>query len=1047
MKRKKNSKKVHKNKLFRKRAYKTYKRGHSIHRIRRSHIGGEIDWGKAQSIVPGSPQKKVTPTKSLSESLKRLLSEKGESSRSPSVPYVHKSEKTLSQIEPKQFSPKKDSNLYTPMSSISHEQEHQVPIKQMVLNAQILDRGAIVQSYNLSPNSSPADPSQYNPPKNMFVDTQTTFHTTVPGYPQSLIDIPVYTIQAQPSPSPPQPLTVKTGDSYTDITAQERSKMIQFNLFNQIYYTLAPRLYYIMVRLNLESLFGTALVWGDLNDELIECIGLSSEKAIESRLLYRNTQHIRVFIEKCRIFYTNLGASVSDRYRQKPYEYHLVTAPPPLQNADPQSYRVLGYNTHPFFHPPPITDAMYEEGMKNQMKKSNEYVYLQAHGGIGEELSSHKKILAKKYIRLIEFGNAFEMVAAQYKPFFKKINELMRQPDYHILFENTTRGEQMRKSVYSQMCKYFVVGSIDACSVKDSLTLVDITHEREFEGHFPDNETIDDHKVTFRSMEGFKSMGLFVPVDYNEDKSDKFLYKKELFKLYPGSNFFTTSTKIKLVDTLIPIAVNENKIFNVLVFSCAVRYLDEPPSPPPFQPPIPGVPQPPIAPPPLLPGMPPPKERILQRKSGYTQPHFAALLHGKKYISDLLRFVTNLEVASLDAIAYVTVRDLYDSNASEMKTADMMTELDKDRMIRFLEKIGKYYTTKKTFFISYPLHMMASLFSFNEKYQTASPYYLIDPLVNPNINTQANNDLIMVKIYLIKDFYDKCYKKLLYAKRVIHTLHSILYFFKQHITNNPQYVQTYDDNYPILRPINDYIDEVVTMLKFCNKGLQKTTQESFYNYPKFVDMVKEYEKKRLYKFYDDMFPRMNFDQYNYAIKKLPAGWLALKHDVTGSMYYVNTATGSSYWNRPMIPDGWKEIIDTDSGEPYYINIDTKEKSLVLPGIGTAYPDAMYFDDKTEVINKVPAPGFRKQRRYIYKYDERDNIDRVKARIKTHKRKTDVKAHLLSSARKREQTIKNRKAKGYEDMASLYNTPLRKGVLDKAAKIRTDLKNEKYHVSA
>ena len=36
MKLKKNSKKVHKNKLFRKRAYKTYKRGHSIHRIRRS---------------------------------------------------------------------------------------------------------------------------------------------------------------------------------------------------------------------------------------------------------------------------------------------------------------------------------------------------------------------------------------------------------------------------------------------------------------------------------------------------------------------------------------------------------------------------------------------------------------------------------------------------------------------------------------------------------------------------------------------------------------------------------------------------------------------------------------------------------------------------------------------------------------------------------------------------------------------------------------------------------------------------------------------------
>ena len=64
---------------------------------------------------------------------------------------------------------------------------------------------------------------------------------------------------------------------------------------------------------------------------------------------------------------------------------------------------------------------MYEKGMKNIHKKGNEYIFVQAHGGIGEELSPRKKILAKKYIRLIEFGNAFEMVAAHYKPFFKKL--------------------------------------------------------------------------------------------------------------------------------------------------------------------------------------------------------------------------------------------------------------------------------------------------------------------------------------------------------------------------------------------------------------------------------------------------------------------------------------------------------------------------------------------------------------------------------------------------------------------------------------------------
>jgi len=76
-------------------------------------------------------------------------------------------------------------------------------------------------------------------------------------------------------------------------------------------------------------------------------------------------------------------------------------------------------------------------------------------------------------------------------------------------------------------------------------------------------------------MRSMYSMGMLVPLDYNKDKSQKFLYKKEMFKLYPGSNFFTNSTKFNLIDTILPIAIKENKIFNILLFSCSVRYHDE----------------------------------------------------------------------------------------------------------------------------------------------------------------------------------------------------------------------------------------------------------------------------------------------------------------------------------------------------------------------------------------------------------------------------------------------------------------------------------------
>ncbi len=1058
MKRKKYSKKVHKNKIFRKKAYKTYKSSRSpSHRL---HRGGAIDWGRAQSKTPGSPKQKLPSPPPLTESLKRLLSEKGEGEGikrdSSPIKYLHKSEKTPSQIQSKKNTPKKDllkkePELYTPISSISHEQLQQTPIRPppLPMPLPMVDPTEIVQSYQLSASDIP-NPTDYNPPKNTFITTPNLIPMEIPhSYPPSMMNLQEYKIRTQPEPSPPQPLVVKTGSPNVDLTASETQMIRSINVFNEGYYTLAPTLYSIMRKNNLSMFFGTALVWGDLNDRLIECIGVSSEKAIESRLLYTNRPHIKLFIEQCNLFYTNLGPSVSGPHRDRPREYDLVTAPTPLHQADPYSYRVVGYNRHPFFHPPPITEAMYEEGMKNIHKKDNEYIFVQAHGGMGEELSPHKKILAKKYIRLIEFGSALEMVTAHYRPFYKKINDLMRQPDYHILFESTTRGKQMRQSVYSTLCKYFKIGSIEACSTKDSLTLVDITQERLFEGHFPDNEIVDNHKVTFRSMEKFTSMGIFVPVDYNHDISDKLLYKKEMFKLYPDSNFFTKSTQVKLVDTLLPIAIQKNKIFNVIVFSCAVRQPDEPPSPPPLPPPILGVPQPPIQPPPVLPGMPPNPGRTLQRKSGDIQRHMFALLKGKRYISDLLKFVTQLEIDSTNASVYVGVKDLYDSNGAEMRTAAQMSELDKDNMVLFLEKIRKVHTIKQSFFSDYSLPIISRLFSFNDANfsHKGSPYYLIDSQENPNINDQSNYDFIMVKIYLMKEFYDKCYKKVLFIRRVIHKIYSVLIYLRRHIVSNPRYTQVYDDNFPILKLLDDYTAAVVNILDFCNKGLQKTGPASFYNYPKFVEMVEEYKKKRMAKMYDDIFPKMNFDQYNFALKELPSGWEAIVHDASNRMYYVNTNTGQSYWNRPLIPPGWTEHIDDATGKPYYIRDETNDRSDVLPGIHTNYPDYMYFSDKTEAINQVPAPGFRKQRQYMYKYDERDNIDKVKARFTAHKRKTDVKAHLLSSARKREQTVKNRKARDYESKADLKKNPLIKDrFMEKAAEIREEIRNEKYHVS-
>ena len=314
MKRKKNSRKVRKNKLFRKRTSKTYKR---------TRRGGAIDWGKPQT----SPQKKATPLSSSSSAsaAASASASAAASSRSPkkgsfkSSPPRHSplkkltSLKTLVEKKNTPDLPQPAPELYSSIPSISHVQEQQ-PLLPVAPGVPIFDPNALVNSYHSSPSSSPK-PSEYNPPKNLFIRRPDKIPMEMPGSnPPSMIDLDDYDIRTPPEPSPPQPLTVKTGSPNSVLRSYEKQMNRTINYFNQGYSNLAPKLYGIMRKINLENLFGNALIWGDLNDRLIECIGMSSEHAIESRLLYTNRPHIKTFIERCRLYYINLGPSISDPY-------------------------------------------------------------------------------------------------------------------------------------------------------------------------------------------------------------------------------------------------------------------------------------------------------------------------------------------------------------------------------------------------------------------------------------------------------------------------------------------------------------------------------------------------------------------------------------------------------------------------------------------------------------------------------------------------------------------------------------------------------------
>ena len=1005
MKRKKHSRVNNKNRLFRKNITKKYKK---------NCIGGAIDWTVPQPKSSGKTPKQPTP-KSPTASLKQLLSRV--SNDQPNPPVLQNP--ALQSYKSKKSSGKKQSPLkvsdidqYSIASSVSHSQEKfDEPKQPRVYTPTAYDVNDIINSYRSSSGDNNDD--LYNPPHLNYVTSGNLIDVvTSTGI---TIQMPMYYVSSYASlnTSNPRGLTVKNG-SVKDLSRDDNYTLELFEMYTSSYAYLQPKLYKIMTDMNIQKLYGKALMWGDLNDRLIEFIGMSSEKAIESRLLYKNRTVVRKFIEKCKNFYTSLVDSLSGDKQTRPYNYDVGS----LKVARPGSLQAIGYNTHNFFHPTQITESMYEKGMNNDEEKTKEYVFMHGHGGLGQELSQHKKILAKKYIRLIELGNMFELVSANTRYIFKYINDLMRSVDYPNLFLNNTVGKDARKKVFSELCKYYSINDVNACKVKDSLKLVDITHDRVFSGHFTDAETDENQKVTFRSLDKIKTMGMFLPLDYNEDTSDKFLYNKEMYKLYPGSSYLTLSTSVNLIDTLLPIAINENKIFNVLVFSCAVRYEDEQ---------LPVKVLPPFQAPSIYTkeqGM-PARPSSLANKGKITK-EIEVLHTGKMFISDFSRFISELIIATPGLNFYVEMSDVYGNYTVKSKyPAWQMGSTHIQQLKTGITELINLYNKKIPFISKYSSQQIASIFSFNQIGLTNNIFYLIDP-ANPDINDKLNTELIYIKLYLMKELYDKCYKHVMYYKILLEGLGTFLKEVYQY-TTDADYRTYLDNGQEVIDFLNNFFNILYTILLIINNGLKKPepggSAGSFYNYPKFVTSVEEYKKKHLKKVYDRLFPDMDYNSYEAVLKRLPHGWIELHDPNQDKVYYANTITNEVQWKRPVIPNKWYESIDASTGLPYYSNFETGETSQILPGKDVNYKDEDYYVKRSK--SHLYPGQIRKHRSHIYKYDEMDNIDNVIKRREMTRRKMAIKPNVLSAARNITRSVRRRER----------------------AESKLDSDKNKYHISA
>ena len=245
---------------------------------------------------------------------------------------------------------------------------------------------------------------------------------------------------------------------------------------------------------------------------------------------------------------------------------------PPL----PSSFQVMGYDKHPFFSPRSLPD-MTDKKLPILKDKIN--ITVDAHGSVGHILNDNEKRLANHYLRIIEVGDYDGTVTVYEAEYYKVLNDMLRNPSYVGLFDDTHIGKQLRIKAYNKLCRFIKDSRKPRCVQfsynkrgDDYFKLIHLTHDRSFSGDKEDIDIRENHPVTARTLVSFEHQGIFVPLPYNRDKTGMPYYTKEMFQLLPGTMLMSRNTKISLIDNILPLAIERNQRFNIFISSCNVSF-------------------------------------------------------------------------------------------------------------------------------------------------------------------------------------------------------------------------------------------------------------------------------------------------------------------------------------------------------------------------------------------------------------------------------------------------------------------------------------------
>jgi hypothetical protein len=655
--------------------------------------------------------------------------------------------------------------------------------------------------------------------------------------------------------SRPLPLSFLTKQQASVKSKEQAIMLMNIEMFPSTYAYLSPTIFDILKRLNKKELFGKILVKGKLRDALIPCITITRINAMESRLfmpLYDTVQFMNA-IYQLDAYNLMMGPNPYDPVAADISDIEVTT--PDVNSPSPTNLQVVGYNKHPMFRTQPMSE---EEEIKladlsdtHPTINGEDYAFVIAHGSIANELSPRMKILANKYLRIIEIGKAGQILAIKYQSLMLEINKILRDHTFHAMFDNNKEGVDIRSIVFNILCPYFTTDNIELCTASNTFNLVNITHDREFSGHVVDSMIKQNHKITYKSIRNRVTLGVFVPVDYNTDKSTQQLAKKELFKLYPGTSFFSENTKMKLIETLLPIAIQQNRRINIIISSCAVNYTQGDNVYDNYY-------------------------TLANHKPGNKNPAIQMLTFSKKYLSKINKI--------MDEYILTFYRDgVMSFNPSIVNGKSVLTGYtDYNHKLTILYDIAKhvigFYNTKFEAFLmsgDTSSNIVDELFSFS----IVNERRITNRLVESGHNSQDYwfdkfhtyiDEMIKVKIFTMNEFKDICSPRIIMIKTSLDIILENLRELRiRYVTGPGVDAQTQgtcdmlDEAIKYANIMYTYFSRLESLLDYIVDGLSldASNPNSFLDYKKYVDVKKEYDETAAKEMYEELVEDLDYDRY------------------------------------------------------------------------------------------------------------------------------------------------------------------------------------------